>query len=711
MVRAAGDAAVIAAEREPTLAAALSAAVEAASEAVIRTPDQLPVLAEAGVVDAGGRGFELLLRGVLMGMAEAPSPGAAFPGAARGRPVVTPEGDAGWGYETMYLLTAREGTTLDIDRMRAQLQTMGDSVLVVGDARVARVHLHSERPDLALGYGLRRGTVSRVTVENMDLLSAGEREERAAELLSVPPSALARVGAMGGVPIAGRPVTAPGPARAHGTPIETPVVGPATRAPIAFGVVAVAAGPGIAQAFEAAGVAALVRGGQGENPSTGDLLAAIREAGAEAVVVLPNNPNVRLAAQQAAALSGEVTVHVVPTRNAAEGLAAMLAVDPRAAAVDNAERMRRAAAGIRTFSVTRAVRDATLGGRKVRTGDAIALDPDDGRSPPARTVSRSPWTRRAWSRTTLSWSPSTTAPTPISMRRSAWRAASARCSRTWRWRSTTGASRTTRSWSRRNSGARREDPARGPGHRRSGHAAGPVGSAGSADPRPRRTPDAPDHGARPAVPPASRPPRPARPGHRGADRAAGGQDAGVGAAHGRAHQPAPGARPATPATTTAVLADATGEVTATWFGRRFIERQLREGDTALFSGKVKRRGWEVGLSDPEFQKEDGREALHAGRMVPVYRLTEGLTPKVLRAATRAALDRFAPEYPESLPADLRGELPGLGRALDQIHFPDDEHELERARTRLAFDELLALQVGMVSRRRSRERDQDVPRSR
>ena len=123
--------------------------------------------------------------------------------------------------------------------------------------------------------------------------------------------------------------------------------------------------------------------------------------------------------------------------------------------------------------------------------------------------------------------------------------------------------------------------------------------------------------------------------------------------------------------TTAVLADATGQVTATWFGRRFIERQLREGDTALFSGKVKRRGWEVGLSDPEFQKEDGREALHAGRMVPVYRLTEGLTPKVLRAATRAALDRFALTYPESLPSDLRGDLPGLGRALDQIHYPDD----------------------------------------
>lgn len=378
VVRAASDAAVVAAEAEPTLLVALSAAVEAAAEAVIRTPDQLPVLRDAGVVDAGGRGFELLLRGILMGMAESPGPGLQAGGVSLGRqPVSGLDEEAGWGYETMYLLTAREGTALDIERMRTQLQTMGDSVLVVGDARMARVHLHSERPDLAIGYGLRRGTISRVTVENMDLLSAGEREERAAELLSVAPSELARVGAMGGL-MPGRPVTAPKPldriasadALTDGHGIEGPV------AP--FAVVAVAAGPGIAQAFEAAGAAALVQGGQGENPSTGDLVAAIHDAAAETVVLLPNNPNVRLAAQQAAALSPGTRVHVVPTRNAAEGLAAILAVDPRGEPAANVERMRRAATSVRTFSVTHAVRDATLGGRRVRTGDAIALDPDDG---------------------------------------------------------------------------------------------------------------------------------------------------------------------------------------------------------------------------------------------------------------------------------------------------------------------------------------------
>ncbi len=384
VVRQAAAAAVTAAEREPTLAVALSAAAEAAAEAVLRTPEQLPILREAGVVDAGGRGFELLLRGVLVGMAESPAPGAsdkpsrATVGApSAGRRDGPTCAEAGWGYETMYLVTARGDGHLDIDRMRARLQALGDSVLVVGDRRLARVHLHSERPDLALGYGLRWGAVSRVTVENLDLLAAGEREERAAELFAVPPVEVARVEALAGRGDAGRGTGATSSAaegRRDTAPRDRDGDGPVAP----FGVVAVASGAGFATAFRAAGVASLVQGGQGDNPSTGDLVSAIRDARARAVVVLPNNPNVRLAAHQAAALSPGCSVHVVPTRNAAEGLAAVLALDPRAEVPVNVERMLRAARAVRTFSVTRATRDVTLGGHRVRRGDAIALDPDDG---------------------------------------------------------------------------------------------------------------------------------------------------------------------------------------------------------------------------------------------------------------------------------------------------------------------------------------------
>jgi len=160
--------------------------------------------------------------------------------------------------------------------------------------------------------------------------------------------------------------------------------------------------------------------------------------------------------------------------------------------------------------------------------------------------------------------------------------------------------------------------------------------------------------------------------------------------------------------TTAVLTDESGQVSATWFGRRFIERQLHEGDTALFSGKVKRRGWEVTLSDPEFQREDGGVALHAGRIVPVYPLTQGLTHKTIRLATRAALDRFAFDYREYLPPAIRGDRLPIGQALDQLHYPDDWSGRDAAELRLAFDELLALQVGMVARKRARAGEDVAP---
>ena len=347
-----------AAKVDISLAHVLGAAVDAASDAVARTPHQLPALADAGVVDAGGRGLELLLRGALQGMADGATQSSTAPG-GRGPPVVDPEGvdpagDAGWGYETMYLLTARQGTRLDIEAMRSALATMGESLLVVGDAQVARVHLHSERPDLVIGYGLRRGAVSRVTVENMDLLSAGEREERAAELM-------------------GAPITASGEATAAGR--RAPTVGRSTVRS-AFAVVAVAVGAGLVATFEAAGVRPLVPGGQGANPSVGEFLEAIKAANADTLVVLPNDPDGRLAAEQTARLATGVEVLLVASRNAAEGLAAALAVDPRADAASNVARMRRAAASIRTCVITTAAQDARHDGRAVTRGQAIAMGPD-----------------------------------------------------------------------------------------------------------------------------------------------------------------------------------------------------------------------------------------------------------------------------------------------------------------------------------------------
>jgi ATP-dependent DNA helicase RecG len=152
---------------------------------------------------------------------------------------------------------------------------------------------------------------------------------------------------------------------------------------------------------------------------------------------------------------------------------------------------------------------------------------------------------------------------------------------------------------------------------------------------------------------------------------------------------------------TADLADETGTAEAQWYGRQFVERRLHEGDELLFSGKLKKRGATVLLDNPAFQPPDG-DLLHVGRIVPGYRLTAGLPIRTLRAAIRAALDR-PPPYPEYLPASIRRGLGlvGIEDALAQVHFPDDFERRDAALRRLAFDELLALQVGMVGRRRER----------
>ncbi|HEX5014608.1 MAG TPA: ATP-dependent DNA helicase RecG [Candidatus Limnocylindrales bacterium] len=163
--------------------------------------------------------------------------------------------------------------------------------------------------------------------------------------------------------------------------------------------------------------------------------------------------------------------------------------------------------------------------------------------------------------------------------------------------------------------------------------------------------------------------------------------------------------------TIAVLEDDTGTIEATWFGRRFIERRLHAGERVIVSGKLKRFGRKLTLDNPDFQSE-GRddELLHVGRIVPVYRLTAGLTANRLRIAIRDLLDRAGKFYPEYLPGSIReGEsLVGIGEALEAAHYPVSFEGRDAALRRLAFDELLALQLGMVARRRQRGRDAAQP---
>jgi uncharacterized protein len=418
VIREAAAAAVEAGERDSAMGTVLAATVDGARKAVAKTPSLLPILKEAGVVDSGGQGLFRLFEGALLAVQGRPVHAAAAaampaPAAAVGeaRTAVAPAFRAGiaaleeeaYGYETVFIVTAAPGTALDPPAIQARLEALGNSVLVGGDARMAKVHVHNERPDEIIAYGLSLGTLTRISVENLDTMADDVREARASAFV-VEDSAGS---AMGPSLAADSPVAVAAPPEAA-VAVETKLAEPATLPPatgngsrgpaaknesdadvgdsgavaidptLGPAIVAVVAGEGLEKLFRDFGVQLIVRGGQAANPSTGELLRIARVAKSREVILLPNNPNVRLAAELAARLCEDRRLVVVPTRNAAEGVAALLAFDPDVDAATNVEPMTAAGRGLATIQVTEAVRDAKIGGRKVKKGQTIALDPDDG---------------------------------------------------------------------------------------------------------------------------------------------------------------------------------------------------------------------------------------------------------------------------------------------------------------------------------------------
>jgi len=362
VIRESADAAVATAEHDEDVESVLRATVEGAEKSVARTPTLLAILREAGVVDSGGQGLYRLFQGALEhllqgGRRAAPARPATAPPPAHAPSTLVAHADEGFGYETMFLLQAMPAHPIDMDALRADLEGIGESVLVAGDPKAVKVHVHNDRPDLVLAHGLTLGTLSRISVENLDNQARDVREARAESF----------TGVTAGDAVA--PST-----NGTGPALTTDSAVPGT---MPLGVVAVAAGEGLAAIFEEFGVAAIVRGGQSANPSTGELLEAIEATDAAEIVVLPNNPNVVLAARQVATMT-EKPVTVIPTRNAAEGFAALLCMDPVDSVEANIGPMTDAARSIQTLQVTEAVRDATIGSKKVKQGQTIALDPDEG---------------------------------------------------------------------------------------------------------------------------------------------------------------------------------------------------------------------------------------------------------------------------------------------------------------------------------------------
>ena len=343
VARDVAEAAGRAALGDKSLVGVLRAIVAEAQASVQRTPTLLEVLRQAGVVDAGGRGLELLLSGALASIEGA----RHIPhGTTLANDIALPTWDAleaeGYGYETVFVVLPRDGERLDPEAIRNRLVRMGESVLVAGDERAVKIHVHNERPDEVIALGLALGTLSRISVENLDRQATDVRERTRIETER----------------------------EAYASASAAPRGGPA--------IIAVVAGDGWARIFGSLGATRVVQGGQGANPSVGEVAAAIRAVANDQVIVLPNNPNVRLAAQQAGEAVEDVWVRVVPTRNAGEGVAAMLAFDPSVGLADIVGAMTEAARAVQTLQVTIAVRDARMGRRAVRRGEYIVLDPDDG---------------------------------------------------------------------------------------------------------------------------------------------------------------------------------------------------------------------------------------------------------------------------------------------------------------------------------------------
>jgi DAK2 domain fusion protein YloV len=344
VVRAAAAGAQEAAEQGKALVDVLDATKAAAADALARTPELLPVLAQAGVVDAGGAGLCLLFDAMLHVVAGRPIPEPAsvtVNGRGAGASGLSTEVEAAHQaqggdvsdlrYEVMYFLEAPDET---IPAFREVWAGMGDSIVVVGGDGLWNCHIHTDDIGAAVEAALECGRPRQIRVT--DLIEQVEEERWVRE--------------------------APG---------EEAIL---SLGHVETAVVAIATGAGIGRLFRSVGVQSIVAGGQSMNPSTAQILAAVEALPAEQVVILPNNKNIVPVAEQAAMLAAKDVV-VVPTRSVTEGLAAAFAYDPEGNAADNAEAMRTAAASVVTGELTRAVRDSVCEVGPVAEGDFLGLSP------------------------------------------------------------------------------------------------------------------------------------------------------------------------------------------------------------------------------------------------------------------------------------------------------------------------------------------------
>ncbi len=339
----AAKAAVESAGKNTDIVTVMEDIVKEANASLKRTPDLLPVLKEVGVVDSGGQGLVFVYEGFL----------AQLKGEATGRnsaiaamdQLVSAEHhmnvtenisaeDITFGYCTEFMVRFEEGKkAFDENEFRNHLNGYGDSLLVISDDEIVKVHIHSEQPGECLNYGQEYGSLIKIKVDNMREQFAGVYGEE------------------------------------QSPAIPTPDL---SKKKEEYGIVTVAMGSGVADLFRSIGAKAVIEGGQTMNPSTEDIVKAIKEVNAKNVIILPNNKNIIMAAQQSVDLVDE-NVIVIPSKTVPQGMAALLAFNPSQGPEENGQSMEAALSTVKTGQITFAVRDTSIDGLEIENGDFMGI--------------------------------------------------------------------------------------------------------------------------------------------------------------------------------------------------------------------------------------------------------------------------------------------------------------------------------------------------
>ena len=345
--RLAGERAGRAAEENSAFEYVLESSIERAREALADTINQNPVLKKAGVVDAGGMGFVVILQGMLdelRGVAAPSEDEADKPAQDKADFGSLADEEITFTYDTVFIVRRTGGKPLD--EYRAWLETMGDSLVIGEGDEEFKVHVHTDEPGLVLTKAAEFGTLELAKIENMrtqrDELAAGKQAQSTDDLEAV---------------------------EAELEDMEHQSAAPEKK----YGFVAVAAGEGLAKVFYDLGVDGVISGGQTMNPSTEDILKQIQKTPAEIVYVLPNNKNIIMAAQQCVDLVEDKKVIVLPAKTVPQGISAMIAVNPDGDEAENTAAMEEAMSLVTTMEVTYAARDSEFDGQAIHAGDYLLL--------------------------------------------------------------------------------------------------------------------------------------------------------------------------------------------------------------------------------------------------------------------------------------------------------------------------------------------------